>query len=179
MRQAHDKPPCARPSGHRKSQSSEEPVIGRASHRKPSYGLQSSSSGGLIRRKSRQGGGRREVGIGFWPGCEDLRGGSLFRGPGLCLGNLCFGGLCLGSFPQSRMQLTLRRGESFLAQRSRFSGRAPLPEGEQATLPRGASRAWGSERSGREEQKRGRACALNRQVTNREYVSTDTFARHA
>ncbi len=59
--------------------SSEEPVIGRASHRKPSYGLQSSSSGGLIRRKSRQGGGRREVGIGFWPGYEDLWGGSLFE----------------------------------------------------------------------------------------------------
>lgn len=52
MRQAPDRRPCARPSG----------------HRAPSHGLQSSSSGGLIRRKSRQGGGRREVGIGFWPG---------------------------------------------------------------------------------------------------------------
>ncbi len=94
MRQAHDKPPCARPSGHRKSQSSEEPVIGnphtacRAAPREASsaeragrsLGLRSLGPRSLGPRSlgprspgperllaHRQGGGKA-VGTGFWPG---------------------------------------------------------------------------------------------------------------
>ncbi len=150
MRQAHDKPPCAGPSA----------------RRRPWSGLPSACSRGTIRRKSRQGGEQLELDFGrgedLWGGSLFM-GGSLFRGPGLRLGGLCF-----GSFPQSRMQLTLCRGESFLAQRSRLSGRAPPPEGEQAALPHAACRAWEWGSRDLEEQKRDRACALNWQAERKE-----------
>ncbi|MCS4088247.1 hypothetical protein GGQ10_003094 [Salinibacter ruber] len=118
MRQAHDKPPCARPSGHRKSQPSEEPAIGRASHRK------SQSSETLIRlaeqllrrpHPPKEPAGRRESSWNWiLTGIEGLQadlfsgGGSLFKRPGLhlgslCLGGSCLGGLCLGGFPRSEM----------------------------------------------------------------------------